>query len=398
MTDLNIYKQKLQKNIWKFYLYNMLTGMFFAVPVFVLFWQENGLNLTEIMLLQSIFALSTVILEVPTGYFADIHGRKSTMIIAGITGLLAISIYSIGHNFFQFLIAEIFFALSISFSSGTKSALVYDTLKELGKEKQYKKLWGNLLFYGMMSLAVSSIIGGFIGKINLRYTLYASIPFFALPVLITLSMKEPQRHKLVIQKGYTKELLNILKTTFIHNKKLRWIIIYSGVVYAFNQAALWLYQPYFILSGLDIAWFGFVFSSFQLVAAFTSKYAHKLEEKLGQKYSLAMLILLVAFSYFLMSNFVFLFSFSFCFIQQFVRGFKNAVVTDYINQLTVSEIRATVLSAQSFIGRLIYAIIIPFIGWVADVYTLVQALTILAVTTLTSGIVILIILRKDRVI
>ncbi|MCK5199466.1 MAG: MFS transporter [Spirochaetales bacterium] len=398
MTDLNIYKQKLQKNIWKFYLYNMLTGMFFAVPVFVLFWQENGLNLTEIMLLQSIFALSTVILEVPTGYFADIHGRKSTMIIAGITGLLAISIYSIGHNFFQFLIAEIFFALSISFSSGTKSALVYDTLKELGKEKQYKKLWGNLLFYGMMSLAVSSIIGGFIGKINLRYTLYASIPFFALPVLITLSMKEPQRHKLVIQKGYTKELLNILKTTFIHNKKLRWIIIYSGVVYAFNQAALWLYQPYFILSGLDIAWFGFVFSSFQLVAAFTSKYAHKLEEKLGQKYSLAMLILLVAFSYFLMSNFVFLFSFSFCFIQQFVRGFKNAIVTDYINQLTVSEIRATVLSAQSFIGRLIYAIIIPFIGWVADVYTLVQALTILAVTTLTSGIVILIILRKDRVI
>jgi len=99
-----------------------------------------------------------------------------------------------------------------------------------------------------------------------------------------------------------------------------------------------------------------------------------------------------------MGNFVFLFSFSFCFIQQFVRGFKNAVVTDYINKLTTSDIRATVLSAQSFIGRLIYAIIIPFIGWVADIYTLVQALSILAVTTLASGIVILVILRKDRVI
>jgi MFS family permease len=398
MNTTTVYEHKLQKNIWKFYLYNMLTGMFFAVPVFVLFWQENGLNLTEIMLLQSIFAISTVILEVPTGYFADVYGRTKTLTIAGATGLLAISIYSMGNNFIQFLIAELFFAFSISFLSGTKSALVYDTLKELGKEKLYKKLWGNLLFYGMMSLAVSSIIGGFIGKINLRYTLFASIPFFALPVLLTLSMQEPQRHKLVLQKGYLKELLNIINTTFIHNKKLRWIIIYSGVVYAFNQTALWLYQPYFILSGLDIAWFGFVFAGFQLVAAFTSKYAHKLEARLGQKYSLAMLILLVALSYFLMSNFVFLFSFSFCFIQQFVRGFKNAVVTDYINQLTASEIRATVLSAQSFIGRLIYAIIIPFIGWVADVYTLVQALGILAITTLASGIVILIILRKDRVI
>ena len=398
MSDINTYKHKLKKNIWKFYLYNIFTGMFFAVPVFVLFWQGNGLNLTEIMLLQSIFAISSVVLEIPTGYFADVYGRKHTLTIAGITGLLAISIYSIGHNFNQFLIAEIFFALSISFSSGTKSAFVYDTLKELGKENQYKKLWGNLLFYGMMSLAVSSIIGGFIGKINLRYTLYASIPFFAAPVLLILLMHEPQRHKLVIKKGYTKELLIILKNTFLHNKKLRWIIIYSGIVYAFNQAALWLYQPYFKLSGLDIVWFGFVFSSFQLVAAFTSKYAHKLEEKLGQKYSLAMLILLVALSYFLMSNFVFLFSFSFCFIQQFVRGFKNAVVTDYINQLTSSDIRATVLSAQSFIGRLIYAIIIPFIGWVADVYTLVQAFGILAITSLVTGIVILVILRKDGVI
>ena len=183
MNDLKVYEHKLQKNIWKFYLYNMLTGMFFAVPVFVLFWQENGLNLTEVMLLQSFFAITTVILEIPTGYFADVYGRTKTLTIAGITGLLAISIYSIGHNFFQFLIAELFFALSISFSSGTKSALVYDTLIELGKENQYKKLWVNLLFYVMMSLALSSIMGGFIGKINLRYTLYASIPFFALPVL-----------------------------------------------------------------------------------------------------------------------------------------------------------------------------------------------------------------------
>lgn len=54
MTEINAFEHKLQKNIWKFYLYNIFTGMFFAVPVFVLFWQENGLNLTEVMLLQII--------------------------------------------------------------------------------------------------------------------------------------------------------------------------------------------------------------------------------------------------------------------------------------------------------------------------------------------------------
>jgi MFS family permease len=398
MDKMEAKHQKLRSNIWKIYLFEVLAGMFFSVPIMVLFWQDNGLSLTEVMILQSIFAILAVILEVPTGYFADVYGRKKALIIAAITGAIAISAYSLGHNFLQFLIAEIFFALSVSFTSGTVSAIVYDTLQEIGEEKNYKKVWGNVLFYGMIALALSNILGGFIAKIDLRYALYASIPFFVLMIPLAFVLQEPQRHKLIFEKGYLKELLKIIKVALIQNKKLRWIIIYSGVIYAFNQSALWLYQPYFKLSGLDIAYFGIVFASFQVVAAFSSKYAHKLEEKLGQKYSLVMLIFLVAGSYFLMSNFVFLFSFSFCFIQQFVRGFKNAVVTDYINQLTESNMRATVLSAESFVGRLLYAAIIPIFGWIADVYTLGQALTVMGATTLISGIIILIILKKDKVL
>lgn len=395
---MEVKDQKMKSNIWKIYLFEVLAGMFFSVPIMVLFWQDNGLSLTEVMILQSIFAILTVILEIPTGYFADVYGRKKALIIAAITGAIAISTYSVGYNFFQFLIAEIFFALSVSFTSGTVSALVYDTLQEIGEEKNYKKVWGNVLFYRMIALAVSNIFGAFIAKIDLRHTLYASIPFFTLMIPLAFLLQEPQRHKLIFEKGYLKELLKIIKVALIQNKKLRWIIIYSGIIYAFNQSALWLYQPYFKLSGLDIAYFGIVFASFQVVAAFSSKYAHKLEEKLGQKYSLAMLIFLVAGSYFLMSNFVFLFSFSFCFIQQFVRGFKNAVVTDYINQLSESSMRATILSAESFVGRLIYAVIIPLFGWIADVYTLGQALTVMGATTLISGIIILIFLKKDNVL
>lgn len=391
-------EQKLSWNIWKFYLYNILAGMFFSVPVMVLFWQNNGLSLTEVMILQSVFAIFVVILEIPTGYFADVIGRKKTLIISGITGLIAMIAYSLGHNFFHFLVAEIFFSLSVSFSSGTTSAFVYDTLQNLGREKDYKKIQWNAFFYWMITLAFASIIGWFIAKIDLRYTLYASIPFFALMIPLVFFMQEPQRHKLIFEKGYIKELFKVIKTALIENKKLRWIIVYSWIIYAFNQSALWLYQPYFQISGLDIAYFGIVFASFQVVSAFSSKYAHKIENKLWEKYSLIMLIFLVAWSYLLMSNFVFLFSFSFCFIQQFVRGFKKIVITDYINKLTKSSMRATILSIESLFGKLLYAIIIPIFGWIADVYTLVQALTIIGITTLIFGIIILIILKKDRVL
>ncbi len=387
---------KIKNNIWKFYLYQIFASMFFAVPIIVLFWQNNWLSLTEIMILQSIFAILTVALEIPTWYFADTYGRKKTLIIAAIAWLFAITSYSLWHNFYQFLIAEIFFAFSVSFTSGTMSAFVYDTLSDLKKEKEYKKIWWNILFYGLIALALSNAIWWFIAKIDLRYVLYLSIPFFASMIPLVFSMEEPSKHKIIVKKWYMKELFKNIKHT-LKNDKLKRIIVYSGVIYAFNQSALWLYQPYFEISWLDIIYFWIVFASFQIVAAFSSKYAYRIEKKLGQNSSLIMLLVLVTGSYFLMSNFVFLFSFSFCFIQQFVRWFKKVVITDYINQLTNSDIRATILSAESFVSRLFYAIVIPIFGWIADIYSLTQALTVIWITALISWIIVLIIIKKNKV-
>ena len=388
----------LQKNIKKIYIFQILSGIFFSIPIMVLFWQNNGLNLTQIMVLQSIFAIMTAVLEIPTGYFADTYGRKKTLILASVSLFLGISSYSLGHNFMQFIIAEFFFALGISFISGTKSALVFDTLKDLGQEKEYKKIWGNTLFAGMIALAISGILGGFIASINLRYTLYASIPFFALLLPVSLSLKEPSKHKNIIKENYGKELLKIIKLSLVENKKLKWLIIYSGIIYAFNQASLWLYQPYFKLTGLNIIYFGIVFASFQIFSAIISKYTYKIEKSLGQKYSLGILIFLLAGSYFLMSNFIFLFSFSFCFIQQFVRGFRITIISDYINQITESNIRATVLSVESFVGRILCATIIPMIGYVADIYTLPQALSVLGITTLFIGLIMLVLFKQRKII
>ena len=60
-------------------------------------------------------------------------------------------------------------------------------------------------------LVLSNILGGFIAKIDLRYTLYASIPFFALMISLVFSMQEPKRHKLISEQEYIKELLKIIK-------------------------------------------------------------------------------------------------------------------------------------------------------------------------------------------
>jgi len=390
--------KQLNSNIWKFYLYQGLYGLFFSVPVIVLFWQENGLSMTDIMLLQSIYAILVVGLEIPTGYFADVYGRKKALILSSIFIFLAIFVYGFGHNFYHFLVAEVLFAFGSSFSSGTCSAFIFDTLKDLKKEKTYPKVWGNVMFYGLIALAISSVFGGFIAEYELRYALYASVPFFAMLIPLSLTFHEPSRHKRVLEKGYTKKLLKSVYLALLESKKLRWLIVYSGVVYLFIQTGFFLYQPSFVLTGLDVVYFGLVFAGFQVVAALSSKYAHALEKKIGEKFSLVMLIVLVTVSYFLMSNILMLISFAFVFLQQFCRGYKNVVITDYINKLTSSNMRATVLSVENFFSRLVLALFIPLVGVMVDAYSVVQALWVLAFTSLVAGIVILFVLKRGKVI
>jgi len=394
----NTLKQKLKSNIWKFYLFDVFGGMFFAVPIIALFWLDNGLNLTQIMILQSLFSIVIILLEIPTGYFADIYGRKKALIISGMGIFGGIVIYSISYNFLEFLIGECLFAIGLSFYSGASSAFIYDTLKDLKQKKNYKRIWGNVKFYGMLALAISSIIGGFIGEINLRYTFYFSLPFMVLLIPISLSFVEPKRHKIIVKKGHFSKLKDTLRFSLIKNIKLRWIMVYAAIIFGFNNAGLWLYQPYFKLTGIDIAYFGVIFASFHVFAAVSSKYADKIEKRLGQKFSLIMLAGIVVVGYFLMSKIVFIFSFAFIYLFQFVRGFSEPVLSDYVNKLTKSNIRATVLSINNLVERIVYALIIPFIGWIADVYSITQALMITGISALVLGGIVLVILYKDRVI
>lgn len=68
-----------------------------------------------------------------------------------------------------------------------------------------------------------------------------------------------------------------------------------------------------------------------------------------------------------------------------IRGFATPILKGYINQMTFSEMRATVLSIRNFIIRLMFAAIAPFIGWLNDVYSLRTALLASAAIILIPG-------------
>ena len=82
-----------------------------------------------------------------------------------------------------------------------------------------------------------------------------------------------------------------------------------------------------------------------------------------------------------------LFTIGVLFVFYFARGLATPVLKQYINKITASEIRATVLSIRSLILRLFYAILGPLFGWVSDVINLGTALVMCGITLMIMGTV-----------
>lgn len=394
---INNFDEKMKWNVRKFYAFEIVATCLFFLPVIVLFWQENGLSMTQIMILQSIYALSTIILEIPSGYLADRYGRKTTLVISSILLVIGISLYSISHEFTNFILAEIVWGAGLAFLSGADSAFLYDTLKENNKEKYYKKIKGNANFYAFLAMSVGSIIGGFIAEISYRATFYFMIPFIALLIPITISMKEAKRKKLIYKKGYIHDIKEIFLKNIFYNKKVFFIILFSTVLLGINWAAWTLGQPYMQKTGIEIKYFGIIYAMFSGVAALSAKYSEEIEKKIGAKYSLFLIALLIPLAYFLLGSITLPLSFGFIFILQFVWGFSDTVTSDYINRETPSRIRATVLSISSMSMRIFYSLIGIVIGLIFDSKGAKETYFILFLLTLSLSIILLTILHKKKV-
>ena len=100
-------RKTLNRNVPLLYVFRMLHNVVFFAPVIVVFLNANGLSMTEVMVLQTIFAAGLIVLEVPSGFLADLAGRKITLVLGSVLLVVGAAIYGVGTAFWTFTIAEI---------------------------------------------------------------------------------------------------------------------------------------------------------------------------------------------------------------------------------------------------------------------------------------------------
>jgi len=355
------------------------------MPIVIPFYESNGLSMKDIMVLQAVYSIAIVVLEIPSGYMADVIGRRKTLIIGAMFGTIGFATYSFSYGFLGFLIAEIILGIGQSCISGADSAMLYDSLLERGQEKKYTRFEGRITSIGNIAEAAAGILGGLLAVVTLRAPYFAQsfVAFIALPAAITLV--EPARQVPLIKAGFM-EVVHIARFALFRDKPLRRNILFSAIIGCSTLTMAWFAQPFFEYSNIDIMWFGLLWTSLNLTVAITSYTAHHIEQKLGQTRSILLISLLIPMGYLVLSRFHLPTGLIILYLFYLVRGYATPVLKDYINRITASNIRATVLSVRNFIIRLLFALTGPLLGWIKDIYSLPQALTLAGIIFLVLSI------------
>lgn len=394
MTDSILDSLKSYKgNIWKLQVLTFIQWFLLTIPILVLFYQQNGLDLQQVFLVQVIFSVGLIALEIPSGYFADYFGRKNALILGFVLNFVGFAIYSLGSGFGTFLLAEIFLGMGMSFISGADSALMYDSLLIINQEKEFKKINGKTLAWSSFSEGLASILGGLLALVSLQFPFYFQTAVFFLAIPIVLSLKEPPRQSSELGKEEVQSMKNIIRYAVHGHPELKWIIFYTSVIWASTFAVVWLIQPYWQSVGVPLVYFGILWSFFQFSRVGFSLAAHYVEQKVGLKNVLVLFPFLVLAAYLLLL-FHAIWAIVFMLLFYFVYGISRPIFLDMMNSRIDSSMRATVLSVSSFGSRFLFCVFGPLVGWIGEKYGILSSFLTLGVVFGGLGVVALFFLRK----
>src|SRR5690606_7180527 len=124
--------KKLRANVPLFYVYTILNNFILDRAIWMLFLLSRGFSLSQIALIESAYHCMNFLFEVPTGYVADRYGKRASLMVGQLVAVVSSCMLLWGGHWSVIVVGFMLGALVGTFQSGATSALIYETLKQLG--------------------------------------------------------------------------------------------------------------------------------------------------------------------------------------------------------------------------------------------------------------------------
>lgn len=338
-------------------LWNLsLTGAWVAILA------ARGYSLLEIGFAETVFHITSLLFEIPSGILADLLGRKNMLIVSTVMKIIGNFIMILSGNLYMVCAALAFYATSYNFSSGSGDALAYDSLKIVGKETYYEKYASNQLMIYRFCGGISTLCAGFALLIGHKAAYGADVLMCAVQIGTLIPLREVYAggNRNAGEKNVVKCFMESL--SFIKNeRKAIALMLSNSFVGAVDVLLLFFLQAKLREAGMPDWILGFALFFMEMGGVLGAKIILKCR-KLRYRKVLAVTVFLVLLGV--------LVEHSDIYVLMTLGGFLAAcsddalqVRTDTILQdMFPSEQRATLISIESFIFSMIMIVASPLAG------------------------------------
>lgn len=383
-------KQQETTNVRTAYILSFVSEIYFPIAIWLFFYNQY-LSFAQIALLSGIGGLASILLEIPTGAFADIFGRRIAIVISYIAFTISMLGIAYSHTLPAFIFFAILAALSNALYSGSLEALVYDSLKENNDEDKFEHVTSRMEAYTWIGLFVGSVIGGFLYQLNHSLPYFAQAFITALAGVASLKLVEPS---LDSKKYHLSQMITQNLTGFkelFHNRtttmtSLMFIVLGAGYYVASQILGISQAKEY----GISPSLVGILFGAGYAISATASYLFPAMKRLLGNR------VLLVLSATALISSFLFA-RYAGVVLGAALIVLRISSSTTFRNSRSItfnaifsSRNRATALSTLNLLSNIPYVLLAYFIGDTIDKTSPNSfAFTLGIVMTLALGIVLM---------
>jgi len=396
----------------KFALYGFFKNLRFFDPYLLLFFLESGLDYFHIGLLFSIREISIYVLEVPTGFLADLVGRRRTMMSAFAVYIVSFLVFYITRGFGPYAGAMVLFAAAEALRTGTHKAMIIDYLKRKDMESKKVRYYGATRGWSQLGSALSALIAGFLVFFSGSYRtvfIYTLIPYAAgfslmlrYPKYLDFSGEYGEGEKGGVLKGLRENFRDVMQglREMLRDRQLRRGFLHSSFGSAVFKTVKDYIQPMMRNLAVTLPLFseqpehkrisvvvGIVYFFIYLMTSAASRHAGTVEDMFSSRVkalNVSYLVLVAAVA--VVALFVesaFLAVGIGVFVGLYLlENLRRPMTVGYLGEVVKGKTMATGLSLESQLKTIIVALLSPAFGLLTDRWGLGSALTALAIVSL----------------
>lgn len=374
-------------NVRLFILFKVLFNSRFYYPVFTILFLDFGLTIAQFSMLNAVWAATIVLAEVPLGALADIIGRKKLLNCATLIMIFEIGIICFIPTtnptlvFYAFLFNRILSGLAEAAASGADEAIAYDSLVAQGDPDQWGRVLELLTRFQSIGFILAMSIGAAVYDPQLmerllnsigipstltqetcmRFPLYLTFILSIGSFITTLKMADP-----ILDSSTTKETITIGRAfkqtlsagTWIFKTPFALCVILFGMLFdGIIRMVITLSSQYYRVIELPESIFGIIGSMVAMLGFFIPKIAKKTAENHSSSYPLMITSVLTFIGLCSMTFFWPYLGLIPALITFSAMYFNGFFISFYINKVTSSDQRATVLSFKGLAYNISYGLL-----------------------------------------